>query len=87
MTPPSKRFQAWRAADLANSNHWIFAAEASLAAADPDSLRAWCQPLISELQHGCGVALVRGPSSLSTASPLILPLRWTCSRYSVYLLH
>jgi len=64
MTPPSKRFQAWRAADLANSNHWIFAAEASLAAADPDSLRAWCQPLISELQHGCGVALVRGLGGL-----------------------
>ena len=64
MTPLSKRFQSWRAADLANSNHWIFAAEASLAATDPDSLRAWCQPLISELQHGSGVALVRGLGEL-----------------------
>jgi alpha-ketoglutarate-dependent taurine dioxygenase len=64
MTPPSKRFQAWRAADLANSNHWIFAAEASLAAADPASLRAWCQPLISELRHGSGVALLRGLGQL-----------------------
>jgi alpha-ketoglutarate-dependent taurine dioxygenase len=64
MTAPSKRFQAWRAADLASSNAWIFAAEASLAAADPASLRAWCQPLISELRHGSGVALLRGLDQL-----------------------
>jgi hypothetical protein len=78
MTPPSKRFQAWSAADLANSNHWIFAAEASLAATDPDSLRAWCQPLISELQHGSGVALVRGLGELDGTTLRQLYLKIGC---------
>jgi hypothetical protein len=64
MTAASKRFQAWRAADLARSNHWIFAADTSLVEADPAPLRAWCQPLITELQHGSGVALVRGLGQL-----------------------
>jgi hypothetical protein len=64
MTSAHKRFQAWRAADLASSNHWIFAAEASLAEADPAKLRAWCQPLITELRNGSGVALVRGLGEL-----------------------
>jgi alpha-ketoglutarate-dependent taurine dioxygenase len=65
MTPSSRRFQAWCGADLASSNAWIFAADASLAAADPASLRAWCQPLIAQLQHGHGVALVRGLGQLA----------------------
>jgi hypothetical protein len=64
MTSDRKRFQAWRATDLASGNHWIFAAEASLAEADPAKLRAWCQPLINELRHGSGVALVRGLGQL-----------------------
>ena len=64
MTSAHKRFQAWRAVDLASSNHWIFAAEASLAEADPAKLRAWCQPLITELRNGSGVALVRGLGQL-----------------------
>jgi hypothetical protein len=64
MTPAVKRFQAWRAADLARSNHWIFAADASLAEVDTAQLRAWCQPLITELRHGSGVALVRGLGQL-----------------------
>ena len=64
MTTDLKRFQAWRAADLARSNHWIFSAEASLADADPTKLHSWCQPLISELKQGSGVALVRGLDQL-----------------------
>lgn len=64
MTSAHKRFQAWRAVDLASSNHWIFDAEASLAEADPAKLRAWCQPLITELRNGSGVALVRGLGQL-----------------------
>lgn len=64
MKSARKRFEAWRAADLANSNHWIFTAAASLAMADAANLRAWCQPLITELQQGSGVALVRGLGQL-----------------------
>jgi hypothetical protein len=64
MTSSRRRFQAWRAADLASSSHWIFVTEASLAEADPANLRAWCQPLITELRHGSGVALVRGLGQL-----------------------
>lgn len=68
MIPSMQRFQAWCATDLAGSNHWVFPAEAALAKADPTTLAAWCLPLIQELHHGTGVALVRGLGNLDETS-------------------
>lgn len=58
--PSPSRCLSWRAADLATHDRWIFHADQRLLAASEQTLQDWMGPVLGELRHGWGVALIRG---------------------------
>ena len=67
------RLKPWLAADLAESQQWIVAADPELALLSTEALQAWFAPAREQLLHGYGVVLIRG---LSLAREADLSSAW-----------
>lgn len=50
----------WTAAELAERKRWRFMASPALLVLDQASLQRWAAPVIDELTHGSGAALIQG---------------------------
>lgn len=50
----------WRAAELAQRPQWRFDGSPELLNLDQAALQQWLEPVISELRHGSGAALIQG---------------------------
>ena len=75
--PASKTpLKPWLAADLADSQQWIVAADPELAVLSSEALQAWFAPAREQLLYGYGVVLIRGlsPQPESTFRRLYLAL-------------
>lgn len=57
----------WRAAELADRRQWRFPAGPALLALDPGELQNWIRPVIEELRHGSGAALIQGLAAVPEA--------------------
>lgn len=57
----------WLAADLASRRQWRFQAGPALLRLDERQLAAWLQPLLEELRHGSGAALIQGLAGVPDA--------------------
>jgi hypothetical protein len=64
----------WRATELANRPDWRFKGSPELLNLDAAALRAWMEPVITELTQGSGAALIQGLGELSEPDLRVLYL-------------